>query len=369
MDQRRQKISGFTLVELTISLGMAAVLMFGLGSAIMLAVHAVPSGQSAVQQAAVAVQGIDLLTTELYYAQSFTRLSANSISFTVAPRGSDTQPETITYSWSGVAGAPLMRQYNNGAPQPVVSNVNSFVLGFNKRAVTYTQNVTTTSTTSEQLISSLLSPGGLLPSYQSYAASSVNQISQYIPNSASPPTGATTLNITRVCLDLASVSGGGANFTVALYKPGSAPTPSGSLFAAPVSLPSSVLASSYQWININFSNASTTKLNQDFCVVVSAPTSASSVYVQYMTSLLGNATNSMETSNNSGGNWSGPGLLSAQIVPYYCYGTWTTTTVTQQQVTDYYLQSAGITLQAGSDAADPINTNVEIYAQPKVTGL
>lgn len=371
----RSAPAAFTLIELLVSLGITGLLMAGLGSAILLATRSVPTTTSPASQIGAATTGMDILTTDLYYARSFSSIQPTSLTFTVAPRGTDTAPETITYSWSGNKGDPLLRTYNASPAVPIVSNVYSMNFVYNKLARTSTQTVTTTNTSAEQLLASFTNWGGLLtlPASNDYPVSSTQQIAEYFQLNATAPAGAIAMNITRATLNLKAVAGGGSTFTVGLYKPATAPTPSTTLLAKPVTVSSSILGSSYAWTDIYFSNATITNLNQDFCLVVSAPTTAYGCCAQYLSVVLSLLApvpvDAMQT--NSGSGWGPTTNNGQQEVPFYFYGTWTTSTTSQQQVTDYYLQSVGIQMQLGHGATPsvPLNTTVEVYTVPKVTGL
>jgi prepilin-type N-terminal cleavage/methylation domain-containing protein len=369
MNTARHKTSAFTLAELMVSLAIASVLMAGLGSAVLLATRAVPDGHGPAGQVAAAASGLNLLATEMYYAQSFSSLQPNSVSFTVAPRGSDTSPETITYSWSGVAGSPVLRQYDNGPASPVINHVSNFALTYNKRSKTTMQNVTVTTVGPEQQLASFTGWSGITPTTVDYAPSSAAPISEYFQMTATPPAGAVALTITRARLFLKAYSGGASAYTVGLYAPGSGVAPSATAMAGPVTVSSSTLGSTYAWTDIYFTKAVISNPSQNtFCLVVSAPTSTPSLYVQYLSSLLA-PSDADVLQWYSGGAW-GPALLTnQQDMPFYCFGAWSTPSVVQQPVTDYYLQSAGIVLQTGADSSAPMNTTVEVYNQPKVTGL
>lgn len=371
--QRMSARHAFTLIELLVSLGIAGLLMAGLGSAILLATHSVPSPTSPAGQVGAAATGVDVLTTDLYYARSFSSIQPTSLTFTVAPRGADTAPETITYSWSGNKGDPLLRTYNASPAVPVVSNVYSLNFVYNKLARTSTQTVTTTSTSAEQLLASFTNWPGLLVLASSidYPVSSTQQIAEYFQLNATSPAGAIAMNITRATLNLKAVAGGGSTFTVGLYKPGPAPAPSTTLLARPVSVSSSILGSSYAWTDIYFSNATITNLSQDFCLVVSAPSTGYGCCVQYLSDTLLTPAEIDAAQMNSGSGWGPTTNTNQQEVPFYFYGTWTTSTTSPQTVTDYYLQSVGIQMQLGHGAAPgvPLNTTVEVYTVPKVTGL
>src|SRR5438105_15826693 len=78
--------AAFTLVEMVVSLGILSVLTVAIASAIVIAARAVPDGRGRAGQIAAAGKGADLLSQELYYAQSVTPTSATSVTFTMAPR-------------------------------------------------------------------------------------------------------------------------------------------------------------------------------------------------------------------------------------------------------------------------------------------
>ena len=362
--------AAFTLAELLVSLGICAMLLMGLGSAILLAARAVPGRASPAVQVSSAARGLDLLATELYYAQSFSSLGPNSVTFTVAPRGTDTQPETITYSWSGKAGDPLMRQYNAGAAVPVVNGIASFGLTYNRRAVTTTTKTTSTSTTPEQLLASFTAWSDGWPVVSStFPLSSTQQICEYFKLNAAPPSGATSFQITRVVLLLEAWPGGGQSFTVGLYKPGNAPAPSSSVIAGPVNISASVLTGSYNWTNIYFNNALIGNPSQDFCLVVNGPGTFPAAAVEYLTDVNAAVQTDMMQQNTGGGWGPPPPLCYEYAMPFYCYGSWLTSSTTTQTATDYYLQSVGVAIQRGTGSAAPLNTTVEVYTQPKVTSL
>jgi len=139
---------GFTLIEMVLALGILGVLMLAGQSAIRIAAHSVPSSSSPTYSAGNGQRALAQLASELSYATSITSMTSTSVVFTVAARGSDTSPETISYSWDGVVGDPLTRQYNSNAAQNVASTVNAFSLLYDKRstaaATTYSTSATTT---------------------------------------------------------------------------------------------------------------------------------------------------------------------------------------------------------------------------------
>jgi len=119
---------GFTLVEMVLSMAVMTVLLGGISSALVIAGRAMPDRVTPAKLMTDGYHVAEQLATELYAAQTITARSANSISFTVADRNADSNPETIQYSWSGVAGQPLNRQYNGASASTVLDNVYQFNL-------------------------------------------------------------------------------------------------------------------------------------------------------------------------------------------------------------------------------------------------
>jgi len=127
---------GFTLVELVLALAIMSILMTGLASAIIIASHALPDGDSPGHAVVKAAEAADRIAEEIRSALWIRERTATSVEFTVPDRDSDGLPERIRYAWSGTAGDALTRQYNGGAVVDVVDSVQEFDLGYDLRAVT-----------------------------------------------------------------------------------------------------------------------------------------------------------------------------------------------------------------------------------------
>lgn len=111
------------------------VVMGGLTSALVLAAHALPGGQSTTQTRTGVSEALDGLAAELLYATSVTKSPGpavtRAVTFTVADRNhGDPGPETIRYAWAGTEGDPLTRQYNGGTTVVVLENVALFELEY-----------------------------------------------------------------------------------------------------------------------------------------------------------------------------------------------------------------------------------------------
>lgn len=124
----RQRCRALTLVELVVSTLIAAILVSGMASAILIATRALPENSAELNGPADAADAAELIASELLCATSVTSLSDTGITFTVADRDGDDAPETIQYKWSGVAGDPLQRSYNGATAGALVDEVHDFEL-------------------------------------------------------------------------------------------------------------------------------------------------------------------------------------------------------------------------------------------------
>lgn len=120
----------FSLVESVVSMSILTVVMAGLGSALLIAGHALPSATgdtlAVVQTAAV----LDGLIEELAIATQIIEQDSSAITFQVPDRDNDNADETIRYAWSEQTGEDLIRQYNQGTPVVVAANLTAFTLTY-----------------------------------------------------------------------------------------------------------------------------------------------------------------------------------------------------------------------------------------------
>jgi len=124
---------GYTLIELTVSLGVTSLVLAAIGSAMVLTSRAVPNGEGAAAAAIDASDALARLSAELQHAQHITSRSAHAVTFTVADRDDDGSPERIRYAWSGNSGDPLTRAYNGARATAVVPEVTTFTLNWHTR--------------------------------------------------------------------------------------------------------------------------------------------------------------------------------------------------------------------------------------------
>lgn len=121
---------GFTLVELVASMTIGVILLGGMGSAILIASHALPGRSSATDAILRGSDVVEQMAGELHCAVTFTQRSATKVEIKVPDRDGDLALETIRYIWSGTPGDPLTRQYNGGTIVNVAEDVQEFDLSY-----------------------------------------------------------------------------------------------------------------------------------------------------------------------------------------------------------------------------------------------
>lgn len=119
---------GFTLIELMVSTAISVILVGGLSTCIFIASSAVQF-ESSVDYAWEAGAVVDQMARDIHEAQTFSVWTPTAVEFTVPDRNGDALPETIRYSWSGVAGDPLVKEVN-GQPRNVAEDVHALDLTY-----------------------------------------------------------------------------------------------------------------------------------------------------------------------------------------------------------------------------------------------
>lgn len=125
---------GHTLVELIVSIAVMATIMVGIASALVLASKTLPDRSTPAAAVSKAGEVADQILGELTYALSVISQGPKSIAFTVADRNGDNLPERIEYTWSGTAGDPLTRKYNDDPLVTLLANVQEFRLTYATRS-------------------------------------------------------------------------------------------------------------------------------------------------------------------------------------------------------------------------------------------
>lgn len=122
--------TAFTLVEMVLSLAIVAVLVGAMTSVMTLSLRAIDDRINPAGKTVRAAEAADLILADLAVAIAFTERTETSVSFTVPDRTGDGLPETIRYAWSGVAGDPVVREFNAHKDAEFLPDVRLFSLAY-----------------------------------------------------------------------------------------------------------------------------------------------------------------------------------------------------------------------------------------------
>jgi prepilin-type N-terminal cleavage/methylation domain-containing protein len=126
--RRDRRRPGFTLVETLISMALTSILMSVCVGVILLSTKSLPTREDATESSLAGAAALQRLAMDLQYATAITDLRTSGITFEVHDRGHGASgpAETITYAWSGTAGSPLTRAYNDNPAVNQVAAVTTF---------------------------------------------------------------------------------------------------------------------------------------------------------------------------------------------------------------------------------------------------
>ncbi|MCH8963813.1 MAG: prepilin-type N-terminal cleavage/methylation domain-containing protein [Planctomycetes bacterium] len=255
---RTERRTGFTLLELVMSLAVTAILMGGLTSAMLLATQALPDDRRPAEATVAATETANRIAFELAYALSFSERSAHAIAFTVADRDGDGDPESIRYEWSGTPGDALTYEYNGSAAVNLLASVRGFSLTYEVEAVTE-QNAGPASVSAEQELMGYFSTSDLAEAHVHY---NDRWWSQYFKPTL--PADAITWTVTRVRFQ-AKQDNEAVLTRVGLRRPLPDHTPSDVIVDETILWPAS-LSSEYQWVILSFSKATDLSPHKGMCL-------------------------------------------------------------------------------------------------------
>lgn len=363
---------GFTLAEIIVSVMIISIVMVALSSAIMLASKALPDSAGGSSALAAAGRALDNVVADIRLALSVSESTSTSLTFTVQDQNGDGLSETIRYAWSGVAGAPLTRQFNGGAAVEVAQGVQDFDLTYNVLTVVTYETVTTTTTSDEVLFACFDGWPGDPGSSEEYDVNSSDWIAEYFKvEKVVLPAETSKVTITRAQLSLMADDDDSA-FTVGIHRSASAggPMPAASPLGTPIQISPATLGASFIWRDVVFADVSVNERIDEFVIVVKGLGADSSAVVEYLYSNTApqDAPTAIWTSN-AGGSWK-PNVNQRRKndVRFYVYGTYEFTSTQQVPVTNYLLQSTRIRLRTSTETSAGMETMVDVLNQPQVDG-
>ncbi len=345
---------GFTLVEMVVTVAVMSVIMLGIGSAMIIAGHAVPDAGNPAAAGIAAAQVADQITTELQYATAINSYTANVIEFRVADRDGNDVPETIRYEWSGTPGDPLTRQYNSAAPVTMLDDVYEFNLAY---------DLTTTTTETPQGNESAET---LLTSYHSDYYQDGRDVKSdrwrgqyFLP---SLPADAVSWKVTRVRFYAAVKGYATGQCKVRLQLPTAGEVPSAVVLEEKTLLESTLNPYYFTLQEFDFSNVTGLSPAQGLCLVLKWISGNEACQILIRESGVPAASAGFMRSDNQGVAWT---EYSDQSLLFWVYGTVTTEGEPQIE-SSYYLDRVDIKLQQSDAAQSIVQTGVKVLNRPEV---
>lgn len=115
--------SGYTLIEVLLSLGIVSLILAATVSMLFVAQQAVASGADSAGRVSRESRAMQMILLDVSLAKGFTERTDRAVTMTVPDRTGDDRDETIRYAWSGTSGDPLTRQVNGGPVVVLAPNV------------------------------------------------------------------------------------------------------------------------------------------------------------------------------------------------------------------------------------------------------
>ncbi len=345
---------GFTLLEMILTMVVMGIIMVGIGSSLMIAGRALPTARSVTATTIAATEALEQIVTDLQYAVSVSQRTATMIEFTVHDRNGDDIAETIRYSWSGTAGAPLTRQYNGGTVENVLTDVREFNLLYTLKTIS--TEIPQANESAETILISYDANKNLFD----YPIQDAERYAEYFFPTL--PANTTSWKVTRVIVQAKLDGTNDGQASVQLQRP----TPSDQVSGVVIeeeALFESVLATKYGSQEFAFSAASGLAPAQGLWLVFKWVANGIACRVRGQSTGVTATNVSLAKSTDKGLSWS---TLPGQSLLFTVYGTVTTAGTPQIQNT-YYLTGIDLKLRASSDTASLVQTGVRLLNTPTVT--
>ena len=344
---------GFTLIELTLSVAVTSILLVAIGSAVLLAAKALPDKASPTDRVIRGGQAMRELAADLQVARYLTERTATAVTISLPDRDGDGLPERVRYAWSGTAGDPLTRKYNDGDAAAVLEDVHQFDLTYNHKDVTeeYPGPLVESA---EQVLASCDTALDL----NDYKVDKDHWIGQYFEPSL--PADAVRWRVTRV-LFRAKDEGSPVEQTLVQLRTANRNHKPTDTVLEEHTMFESDLADTYSWREFSFSDVTNLLVGQGLCLVLRHPgVIGPSAKIQYENKGDLGATGRL-TTGNAGDSWTYDG---DKAMKYFAWGTVSTPGPTQT-ATRRHVTSVSISLQAGADTAAQVESSVRMLNAPE----
>ncbi len=349
---RGRRWPGWTLAEIVVSAGIMSILMVGLGSAILVASKAVPTRDDPTARASDTAIALQEMAADLTAATGFSTYTARAVTFTVADRDNDGNPETISYAWSGTPGDPLTRRVNSGKAVEVAAGVAD--LGFAYDMHSWTETFDPADTESGE---TLLSGHSLANSSADFAITSSDSAGQYFAPAL--PVDTISWKITRARLRMRSRGALDGVAAVQIRPALGDGTPQSTVLDEQLVAESS-LTSSYAWQNLSFTKLTSLAPGTALCLtVVTNVNDADVCELNY------DNAGGQDGLARMGGEDESWFRSSSRSLLYEIYGT-VTTRSTPDPITHSYMLRVHVKLETADRPGAPMQTSVSILNVPEL---
>lgn len=345
--------AGFTLIELVVGTVIAATLMVGIGSTMLISVRALPQDDSASSVTLRASPIVDQFAMELQNAVTINSRSATMVDFTVADRDGDDVVETLRWEWSGTAGDPLTRQYNGADPVALLEGVQALTLTYHVALLT--EEITPQNESAETLLIGYEATANLYdPDVDNHA-----WLGQYFLPAL--PHNASSWKVTRVGF-YAKASGPAVQVAkVQLRLPTAQNQPSMTVLEEKT-MYENTLTSSFLLQEFNFSSVSGLSPDQGLCLVFTGSSNFDACLLRGQSAGAAMPDSHLVFSANQSSSWS---TYNDKALLFSIYGTVTTPGLPVIE-SAYLLKTVDIDLRPSTHDSSSIRTGVPLLNQPRV---
>lgn len=297
-------------MELVVALALSALVLAGLQSVLLMAFKAVPDKTQTVTPIEQA-RAMDRLRADLLCATVIRSAASRALEFSVPDRDGDGAEDTITYSWSGNAGATLLRSFNGGPPEALTGAVAQMKFAYD----TYTESWVQPATKSpETILASWTSTSNLDVQVIEEGAA----IAQCVP--VSLPAGASGYTPTAVELSM-STDGKDDGVTSVGLKSVTGRRPGSAWLATGGMVEERTLSSNPAWVRVDLPACPELSAGESVCVVATGVANVRTCGVEFQKSGAPVSSGSMMSSSDGGGSWA---AVSNACLRYRLYGTYST---------------------------------------------
>ncbi len=329
----RAATGGMTLVEVVVALAISSLLMVAVGSAVVMASHALPSRSSPTQAGIHGGRALQHMAAELETALYMIERDARAVSFTVPDRDNDGRPEVVRYTWSGTAGDPLERQYNGGPAVAVLDEVGLLHLTYDMQSVSESIRGPGVEDAQEQLLAAVGDWGG----FNELSVTSARWAGQYfLPDRARV---GMSWRPTRVLVRARQASSPGAVW-LELHRADANMRPSGTVLASTSLTSASLVSWFHVWRELPITGVQGLAPDQAVCFVVRHQQGTTGAYLAGDDS----SGSGLLRTTDSGATWQ---YHATQSLHTELYGH-VTMPGPAKSVARHYLAGVGVTLVTGA---------------------